>query len=114
LKGVKKLLNWLLWFPLGLVAVAFLVANRQPVAISFDPVSVDNPALATPPLPLWVWLTLALLFGFLLGAVGMWTSGRPARRRARAESEALRSLRRSAAERAATGPADPVPTIEAR
>lgn len=114
MKGLKKVLGWLVWLPSGLVVVWFLVANRQPVAISFDPVSLDNPALATPALPLWVWLTLTLLVGFFLGALGMWTSSGPARRKARAESLELRSLKRAAADRAATPAGDSLPTIEAR
>lgn len=110
---MKKVLGWLLWFPLGLALVWFLVANRQPVAISFDPVSIENPAVASPPLPLWLWLTLALLCGFFLGAAGMWISTRPARRKAHAEIQELKALRRAAAERAASQPGDSLPTIEA-
>ncbi|NWG70521.1 MAG: LapA family protein [Parvularculaceae bacterium] len=109
MKNLDKLVGWLLWFPLGLVVVWFLVANRQPVALSFDAVSVENPSVATPPLPLWVWLTLALLLGFVLGAVGMWASGRQSRRRARADSLELMALKRDR-EGAAAGS---VPTIDA-
>jgi hypothetical protein len=110
---MKKILGWLIWFPLGLAVVWFLVANRQPVAISLDPFTIQNPAIASPPLPLWVWLTLSLLVGFALGAVGMWSSGTKARRRVKADNIELRNLRRDAAARAAT-PSDPAPMIEAR
>ncbi|MEQ1930471.1 MAG: lipopolysaccharide assembly protein LapA domain-containing protein [Parvularculaceae bacterium] len=109
---MKKILGRLLWFPLGLAVVWFLVANRQPVAISLDALSIDNPAIASPPLPLWLWLIASLLVGFFLGAFGMWASARPARRKARAEARELKNLRAEAAARGAP-PADPVPTIEA-
>lgn len=91
---MKKLLSRLIWLPLGFLLVLFLVANRQPVPLSLDPISVDDPALATPALPLWVWLTLALLIGVFAGAAGMWVSGRGRRRKARAEHRELKALRR--------------------
>jgi hypothetical protein len=93
---MKKLVSRLIWFPVGALIVLFFVANRQPVAVSFDPLSTDHPALATRPLFLWVWLLLALLIGVFIGAAGMWTSGRPARRRARAEHRELKALKREA------------------
>ena len=101
---MKKLLARLVWFPLGFVVVVFLVANRRPVAISLDPLSVDNPAIATPPAPLWVWLSLALLAGVFAGASGMWLSGRDARAKARATQREAAALKK---ELAAMKAADP-------
>ncbi len=80
-------------FLLAVVAV-FLVANRKPVAISLDPVSVANPVISSPAAPLWVWLALFLLIGFFLGATGMWMSGRTKRERARVDRQAVKELRR--------------------
>ncbi|MGF1542937.1 MAG: LapA family protein [Parvularculaceae bacterium] len=79
---------------LAVALAAFLVANRQPVAISLDPVNADDPFLATPAAPLWVWLTLALLIGVGLGAGGMWASGRRKRETARANRLAVKELKR--------------------
>ena len=110
---MKKLAGWFVAFPLGLALVVFLVANRQPVAISFDPISTESPAIATPPLPLWLWLTASLLVGFLLGAVGMWVSGAPARTKARAARAELKALQKDLAARPAAPP-ESIPTIEAR
>ncbi|MBI1364426.1 MAG: DUF1049 domain-containing protein [Alphaproteobacteria bacterium] len=111
---MKKLLSRLFWLPLGFLLVMFLVANRQPVSLSLDPISVDNPAIATPALPLWLWLAAALLIGFFAGAFGMWLSGRPRRRKARAERRELKALKREIA--ASPGPAsrssDTLPTLQ--
>ncbi|MGE0409431.1 MAG: lipopolysaccharide assembly protein LapA domain-containing protein [Amphiplicatus sp.] len=94
---MKKVVSRLIWLPVGFVLVLFLVANRRPVSISLDPISLDHPAVATPALPLWVWLVLSLLIGFVAGAVGMWSSGREGRRKARAEHRELKTLRREQA-----------------
>ncbi len=109
---MKKLLAWLVWLPLVLVVAVFMTANRQPVAISFDPISPTDPAIATPALWLWVWLTLMLLLGVFVGAAGMWLSGRGRRAKARAERRELKALK---AELAAAQARDPqtLPTLKA-
>lgn len=109
---MKKVLARLIWVPLGVIFVAFLVANREPVRVSFDPLSSDNPAIATPALPLFVWLALSLLTGVGLGAAGSWVSARPARRKMRAERRELKSLKDAAARPPAT--LDPAPPLEVK
>ncbi|MEM9706924.1 MAG: DUF1049 domain-containing protein [Pseudomonadota bacterium] len=89
---MKKLFARLIWAPVGLALVLFLVANRQLVAISFDPFTVDNPALTTPALPLWVWLILALLAGYFLGAATEWVAERGIRKQARVDRRTVRRL----------------------
>lgn len=89
-----KFLSWIIWVALGALIVIFLFANRQLVAISLDPVSVNSPAITSPALPLWVWLMTALFVGFFIGAVGMWTSGRPKREKARLDREAVATLKK--------------------
>ncbi len=118
---MKKLLARLIWLPMGFVLVVFLVANRTPVPISLDPISTERPALATPPLPLWVWLLSALFVGFFLGAAGMWVSARDSRIAARANARELKALRAQLAAKTAETPAQPesspaeaLPTIEMR
>lgn len=114
---MKKIVSRLIWFPVGVIVVLFFVANRQMVAISLDPLSTENPAIATLPAPLWLWLLLALLIGIFTGAAGMWMSGRPARARARAEHRELKALKRETPRPAATpGPAaeSELPTLEAQ
>ncbi|MBY0421183.1 MAG: hypothetical protein K2Q06_02685, partial [Parvularculaceae bacterium] len=70
LRWLRRILARLVWVPLGAVFVLFLVSNRQPIAVSLDPLSTTNPLIVTPALPFWMWLTAALLFGFFCGAFG--------------------------------------------
>ena len=76
------------------IAVLFLVANRQLVAVSLDPFRADNPAVTTPELPLWFWLMTMMFIGFAIGAAGMWLSARPGRQKARLERRELKALRK--------------------
>lgn len=112
---MKKLLRWLVFFPVGALLVLFLIANRQPVALSLDPFSTESPAVATPPVFLWVWLVLALLVGFLIGAIGMYMSGRELRIRAKADRIELKALKRAAAAEAPAStpvaPLEPTPPL---
>lgn len=78
------------------VLVAFFVANRGPVTISFDPTSLEEPALAFSA-PLWAGLSGTLLVGFLLGAIGMWISNTRLRRRAGENRRRIRELEREVA-----------------
>lgn len=104
---MKKFFRWALWFPAGALLALFLIANRNPVALSLDPVSESAPAFSTPALPLWFWLVLFLLAGFGLGAFGMWLSGGDFRRRAKADRLELRALKRAA--EGAAPPSPPAP-----
>jgi uncharacterized integral membrane protein len=58
-----------------LVLVALMLwivaANRHNVLLSFDPFSLEAPAVAAQA-PLFVWLLGALLLGALIGAFTMW------------------------------------------
>ncbi len=94
---MKNLVRWFVTIPAGALLVVFLVANRAPVALSLDPLSTAAPALATPALPLWIWLVLFLLGGVGLGALATWTSARRQRTRARADRLELKALRKAAA-----------------
>lgn len=94
---MKKWLSRLIWIPVFVIVTAFLVANRQLVAISLDPFNASNPAVTTPALFLWVWLMLIFLAGFSLGAFGMWVSGRPRRRKARMDRRELKALHKELA-----------------
>lgn len=89
-----KYISLLFYTALGAVCVAFFFANRQSVAISLDPVNVENPSIATPLMPLWVWLMTFLLIGLGVGAVGMWLSGRPRRRKLNLMREELKTLKK--------------------
>jgi hypothetical protein len=104
---MKRLVRWLVTIPAGSALVVFLVANRAPVALSFDPLSTAAPALATPALPLWIWLVLFLLSGIGLGAGATWMSGHELRTRARADRLELKALKKAAGGPTAPAPAAP-------
>lgn len=111
---MKKLLSRIVWLPVGFVFVLFLVANRQPVSISLDPISTEHPAVSTPALWLWFWLVLAFLLGFFAGAVGMWLSSKPGREKARAERRELKAMKRDlAAAPPSRQSSDHLPTLQA-
>jgi len=60
-----------------IIIVAFAVANRQPVDISFAPFPV------TLELPLYGAFLFGLIVGVLVGGIGVWLAGHSRRRRAR-------------------------------
>ncbi len=90
---MKKWLSRIVWIPVFVIAVLFLVANRQMVALSLDPFSAAAPALTTPAFPLWLWLMLMLFIGLGAGSLGTWLSARPRRHKARLEHRELKHLR---------------------
>ena len=77
--------------PVTVLLIAFAIANRGTVTLSFDPFSQVAPALAFE-VPLWAVAFFPLLIGVLLGGVATWvtTADRKWRRarEARAESKA--------------------------
>lgn len=91
---MKKWLYRIIWIPVLVLAVLFLVANRQMVTISLDPINASEPAITSFPLPLWMWLVTTLFVGVGLGAVSMWFSGSERRHKARAEHRELKALKR--------------------
>jgi len=72
------------------VLVAFAIANRTPVTVSFDPFDPNAPAYVLT-LPLWI-LGFAILFlGVLLGGIVSWSNqGKRRRYRRRLEAELVR------------------------
>ena len=100
---MTRFLTAILLVVLGFLLVVFLIANREPVPLSMDPFSQDDPALATPPLPLAVHFVIMLLTGFVLGALGMYLSGAKKRRRLREKSREVRRLREELREARAAG-----------
>jgi lipopolysaccharide assembly protein A len=74
---MTKLLRTLLALAALIVIVAFAVANRTPVPISFAPL----PILME--LPVYGVFLLGLVLGGLIGGLALWLSGIPQRFRAR-------------------------------
>jgi uncharacterized integral membrane protein len=78
-------------FPLAIVIVALAVANRQTVAVSFDPFSMANPAYVAQA-PLFLLVFLLVIAGVLIGGTAAWLrQGRWRRRARRLESRLNRA-----------------------
>ena len=108
----RKILTAVIAIPLAAVIIAFAVANRHSVTVSFDPFSSADPAYAAT-LPLFAVVMLVLIFGVVVGGVAAWIKQSKWRRAARqleAENRSLRSDLDDARRRAAAvTPAEPAP-----
>ena len=109
---VKGIFNWVVGLPVAIAAVAFAVANRQWVVVSFDPVSRDAP-FASISMPLWVVLFCGILVGLIAGWIAAWFAQGKWRRAAKqARIELVRAqheherLKRDAASRAVVSATD--------
>ncbi len=57
--------------PLAVLIVAFAMANRQTVTVSFDPFSAQSPAAAVT-LPLFALILGVLIVGVVIGGAASW------------------------------------------
>jgi uncharacterized integral membrane protein len=90
---MRKFLTALIAIPLFVLLVVFAVANRHDVTVSFDPFNSADPALASPPMPLFILLIVAAALGVLVGGCATWIGQRRWRRLARehrADAQAAR------------------------
>ncbi len=88
----RKIVTTIIVVPLAAVIVAFAVANRQAVSVSFDPFSSTAPAYAAT-LPLFAVIFAGLILGVLIGGIAAWLGQGKWRRSARRLDAELRSLR---------------------
>ena len=89
---LQKLFMMFVVVPLAIILVVFAVANRHPVAVSFDPFGSDAPAL-TATLPLFILILLLLGLGVLIGGFMTWLSQSKWRKAARGHAAEARALR---------------------
>lgn len=89
---LRKIITWLVILPPVVVLVAFAVANRQAVTLSFDPFSSTSPAYAAT-LPLFLLIFAVLIVGVIAGGIAAWFGQGKWRRRARSQDAELRALR---------------------
>jgi len=78
----RKIITVVIVLPLAAVIIAFAVANRQAVTVSFDPFSQANPAYSAT-LPLFVLIFVLVILGVIVGGVAAWLRQSKWRRAAR-------------------------------
>ncbi len=89
----RKIVTAIIVVPLAVVIIAFAVANRQSVTVSFDPFASTSPAYAAT-LPLFVILFAVLILGVLVGGIAAWIRQGKWRRSARRLDGEVRALHR--------------------
>ena len=89
---IRKTILFLILLPLVIVFVCLAVANRQTVAVSFDPFDPAQPAFVLT-LPLFTLLFAVVIAGVLIGGVAAWTRQGKWRRAARLAQAQARELR---------------------
>src|SRR6516162_4742739 len=108
---LRKLIAVLILVPLAVLFVAFAVANRQSVVVSFDPFDASHPAFALP-VPLFALLLAALLAGVVIGGIAAWmrqSKWRRAARLAQGEARALNAELEELKERTGAPAREPAP-----
>ncbi len=68
--------------PLAIILIALAVANRAPVALTFDPFNPGNPAL-TIQAPLFIVVIFMVAIGMLIGSLVTWLKHAHYRKKAR-------------------------------
>ena len=80
---MAKFFKLLILIPIAIIVIAFAIANRQMVSVSFDPFSAPDVVTGFVAAPLFILLFLALFVGIVLGGVATWFTQGGNRRRAR-------------------------------
>jgi uncharacterized integral membrane protein len=88
---LRRIFNILVLIPIALVLLAFMVANRNPVLLSFDPTSRETPALSLT-LPLFAIIFAALIIGIVFGGMIVWWRQGKHRKLARKEHRIVEEL----------------------
>ena len=88
---LRKIVTWIVLVPLAALIIAFAVANRQAVMVSFDPFSSASPAYAAT-LPLFAIIFAVLIVGVIIGGIAAWIGQHKWRRAARRLDGEMRAL----------------------
>ena len=101
---MRRLLNWFVFLPLGIVIILFAVANRTSVVVSFDPFAGEMSPL-TFSVPLFIVVFAGLIVGIIIGGLislakqwRLWRTARAAQdelARIKAEVESMRKAEES-------------------
>jgi len=87
----RKIVTIVIVVPIAVFIIAFAVANRQAVTVSFDPLSASQPAYAVT-MPLFVLLFVILIIGVIVGGLVAWLNQGNWRRTARKLDADVRAL----------------------
>ena len=101
---LRKIVTLVIVLPLAAVIIAFAVANRHAVTVTFDPFSSSNPAYAAT-VPLFVLIFILVILGVVVGGAAAWfrqAKWRRVARRLDGENRQLAQELSAARERAAT------------
>jgi uncharacterized integral membrane protein len=93
---LRKIVAAVILIPLAIVIIAFAVANRQIVTVSFDPFSSDL-AASSVTRPLYQMIIAVLIAGVVIGGVAAWLRQAKWRRVARRLEHEVEELRREVA-----------------
>ncbi len=91
-KVLRRIVTLVVLVPLAVIIIAFAVANRHGVTVSFDPFSSNAPA-AELTLPLFALVILLLIIGVLMGGLAVWLRQGRWRQAARRFERELQHLR---------------------
>jgi uncharacterized membrane protein YciS (DUF1049 family) len=89
---LRKFVTIFVLVPLALVIVMFAVANREIIAVSFDPFDSAKPAFALR-MPLFILIFVLVGLGVLIGGIAAWLKQHKWRVRARRAETDVRQLR---------------------
>ncbi len=87
----RKIVTLAIVMPLAAVIIAFAVANRQLVTVSFDPFTNVSPAYAAT-LPLFILIFVLVILGVIVGGTAAWLRQAQWRRAARKLDGEVRQL----------------------
>jgi uncharacterized integral membrane protein len=99
-KGISRLMAWIILVPLTVVMIAFAIANRHDVAIRLDPVPIAID------MPLFAAIFLGIFLGLMTGGFAAWLRARKWRRAAARERRRADELARELAARDQAGASD--------
>jgi uncharacterized integral membrane protein len=88
---LRRIVAAVILVPLAIIIVAFAVANRQVVTVSFDP--LGEPPVASLAMPLFVLILGLLIAGVIIGGVAAWLGQGKWRGAARRFERDMRALR---------------------
>ena len=89
---MRKFVTFAILVPLAVVIVMFAVANRETIAVSFDPFDATHPAYALK-VPLFILIFLLVGLGVVIGGIAAWLRQHKWRMRARRAEAEARELR---------------------